>query len=60
MKTVKVIFADPKYNYKTDCSSLASDESIRNYFIGKQFNVAPYSDTNEAEKLKACINIEIL
>ena len=60
MKTIKVIFADPKHNYKTDCSPLASDESIRNYFVGKQFNVGTYSDYKQSENIQECINIEIL
>lgn len=59
MKHITVIFAEPKYNYKTSCSSAASDESIRKYFVGKQFNVSPYKDENQAENLQTCINIEI-
>ena len=60
MKTVKVIFADPKYNYKTDCSPLASHESIKKYFVGKFFDVGTYSDYKQSENIQECINIEIL
>ena len=56
MKTVKVIFADPDYNYTTSVSDTATDESLKDYFINTFFNMGIFPE----EKMMKCINIEIL
>lgn len=55
MKTVKVIFANPEYNYKTSVSATATEESIKKYFIGQYFNLGIFP----TEDIQQCINIEI-
>ena len=36
---VDVIFENPKYNYSTNVSAETTEESARQYFVGKTFNV---------------------
>ena len=55
MKTVKVIFKNPKFNYITSINPNVSDKDIRSYFINSSFNVGCYP----IENLQVCINIEI-
>jgi len=35
LNTVKVLFADSKYNYSTNVSSQSTEETAKDYFIGK-------------------------
>lgn len=42
MKTVKVIFADRSKDYITDVNENSTSESIRDYFVGKYFNLGVY------------------
>jgi len=53
LQTVKVLFADEKYNYVTDVSEQATQESINNYFVGKKFDVGMYPNENVQE----CIGV---
>lgn len=53
MKTIQVKFEISEYNYLTDVSDNASDESVEAYFIGKMFNVASYTK----EKMIKCIGV---
>jgi hypothetical protein len=39
---VKVKFSDPKYNYETNVSGSLTEKDVRDYFVGKSFNVASY------------------
>lgn len=55
MKTIKVIFKDPEYNYKTSVSATATKESIKAYFIGQYFNLGAYP----TENMQQCISVEI-
>jgi hypothetical protein len=54
-KTVSVIFEDPQYNYKTSVNPLSSDDSLKQYFINKSFNVGSYPEEN----MQKCINVQI-
>jgi hypothetical protein len=46
MKTVQVQFENSQYNYLTDVSDNATNESIEKYFLNKFFNVSPYPTEN--------------
>lgn len=59
LKTAHVKFKNPKYNYSTSVNGNLSDEEIRKYFIGKEFNLAPYKDKGMVDNLQKCIDVEI-
>ena len=48
---VRIYFKNPKYNYTTDISNQATEESCKSYFVGKYFNVGIYPKEN----LQKCI-----
>ena len=52
MKTIKVIFENGDYLYT---KINGTKEEIKNYFIGRIFNVGTVKDD-----LRKCINVEIL
>lgn len=54
LNTVNVIFADTQYNYTTDVSATASNESASDYFIGKYFDMGIFPKEN----MQRCIGIE--
>jgi hypothetical protein len=54
LNSVKVIFADEKYNYETSMSANSTEQTVKKYFVGKRFNVEAYPK----QDLKECINIE--
>ena len=49
MGSVTVKFKDPEHNYTTSVSPLATEESVRRYFVGKKFDVGvyPHEDMQE-------------
>ena len=55
MKTVKVIFENPIYNYSTVVNPKCSERELRKYFVNQYFSVECYP----VENLQKCINIEI-
>ena len=56
MKTIKVIFENPIYNYITSINPKTTEAEIRKYFIGTPFNLGSYP----VEDFQTCINIIIL
>jgi len=54
MKAVKIIFANPAYNYWTAISATATEEMARKYFIGSYFDMGVFP----TENMQKCINIE--
>lgn len=56
MKTIKVIFQNPIYNYTTSVNPKTTEEESRKYFIGTPFNLGAYPE----EDFQTCINIIIL
>ena len=54
LNTVKVLFADSKYNYSTNVSSQSTEETAKNYFVGKCFDLGIYPN----EDMQKCIGIE--
>ena len=54
LPSVTVKFKNPEYNYTTAVSPSTTEESAREYFVGKRFNVAPYP----GEKFEKVIDIE--
>jgi hypothetical protein len=54
MKSVKVIFKNPKFNYITNVNG--TKESIKKYFVGTFFDVGIYP----RELMREVINIEFL
>lgn len=55
MKTVKVIFKNRKHNYYTNVNGSITDEEIKKYFVGADFNVGVYPEEN----IQKCIKVEI-
>lgn len=55
MQTVKVIFRDERFNYRTTVSSNSTRESVNECFVGQFFNVGAYP----VENMQECINVEI-
>ena len=56
MKTVKVIFADSKYNYSTSVSEASTEDSLRRYFVGSRLNMGSYP----IEDMQVCTDIELI
>lgn len=52
--SVKVIFADPKYNYETSVSDQTTEADARKYFVNTQLDMGVYPKEN----LQVCIDIE--
>jgi hypothetical protein len=55
MKSVKVLFADSRYNYSTSVNPKCSEEDIKKYFLNKWFNVGVYP----VENMQKCVSVEI-
>ncbi len=55
LKSVKVIFEDQKHNYTTSVNGYCSESTLKDYFIGKMFDVGVFPEG----KMRECINIEI-
>ena len=55
LKTAKVIFENPEYNYVTSVNGKLSDEEIIKYFKGKIFNLGTVGDN-----LQKCIDCKII
>ena len=54
LNTVKVLFSDAKYNYNTNLSSHSTEETARDYFVGKFFDLGKHPNEN----MQKCIGIE--
>ena len=54
LATVRVNFADPKYNYVTTVSG--TREEIERYFVGAWFNMGAW----EKDDMQECVEIEII
>ena len=52
--SVKVIFANSKYNYTTSVSDKTTEEDARKYFVNTSFDMGIYP----VEDLQMCIDIE--
>lgn len=53
MKSVKVIFKNPKFNYSTNANG--TEESLKKYFVDTFFDVGIYPK----ELIRKCIKIEV-
>lgn len=49
LNSVDVIFQNPEYNYTTSVASTVTEESAREYFVGKRLNVGTYPEENLQE-----------
>lgn len=56
MKTIKIIFENPDYNYITSVNPKTTEEENRKYFVGASFNLGAYP----LEDFQKCIDIKIL
>ena len=56
LNSVKVLFADSRYNYTTNVSSQSTEETASDYFVGKSFDFGIYPN----EDFKKCIGIEFI
>ena len=54
LNTVKVLFTDSKYNYETNVSANATEQTTKEYFVGKYFDLGIYPK----EDMQKCIDIE--
>jgi len=54
LNTVKVLFTDSKYNYETNVSSNSTEQTAKEYFVGKYFDLGIYPK----EDFQKCIGIE--
>lgn len=54
LNSVKVIFADSQYNYKTNVSSNSTEQTAKEYFVNKTFDLGIYPK----EDMQKCIGIE--
>lgn len=56
MKTVKVLFADSKYNYCTAVNESSTEDSLKKYFVGTTFNMGSYP----VENMQVCTDVELI
>lgn len=54
LNAVKVIFSNPKYNYRTSIAAEQTEETARDYFVGTVFNLGIYP----GEDMQECVDIE--
>ncbi len=54
LNTVKVLFTDSKYNYETNVSSNSTEQTAKEYFVNKTFDLGIYPK----EDFQKCIGIE--
>lgn len=54
LNTVKVLFTDSKYNYETNVSSNSTEQTAKEYFVNKYFDLGIYPK----EDMQKCIGIE--
>lgn len=52
LKTAHVKFQDPSYNYSTSVNGALSDQQVKDYFIGKTFNLGQV----DQDDLQVCID----
>lgn len=55
-KTASVKFSNEKYNYTTSVNGNLTDDEIKNYFIGKYFNLGNY----DKDDMQKCVSCEII
>jgi len=54
LNSVKVLFADPSYNYETNVSAQSTEKSVDEYFVGKSFNLGIFPK----EDFQKCTAVE--
>ena len=54
LNNVKVIFSNSQYNYETNVSANATEQTTKEYFVGKYFDLGIYPK----EDMQKCIGIE--
>jgi len=54
LNTVKVLFTDSKYNYETNISANSTEQTAKEYFVNKYFDLGVYPK----EDMQKCIGIE--
>lgn len=53
---VYVKFEDPSFNYWSSVSAQTTEETAKEYFVGKMFNVSAYP----VERYRKCIGIDFV
>lgn len=56
LNSVKVLFADPSYNYMTNVSAQSTKETVSKYFLGARLNMGAYP----VEDMQTCIGVEFI
>lgn len=56
MEAVRVKFENETYNYTTSVNPKATKKDLKDYFIGKQFDLGTYP----VEDFQQCIDIEFI
>ena len=54
LNNVKVIFSNSQYNYETNVSANSTEQTTKEYFVGKYFDLGIYPK----EDMQKCIDIE--
>lgn len=54
LNSVKVIFTDSQYNYETNVSATTTEQTAKEYFVNKTFDLGSYPKEN----YQKCIAIE--
>ena len=54
LNNVKVIFSNSQYNYETNVSANSTEQTTKEYFVGKYFDLGIYPK----EDMQKCIGIE--
>ena len=54
LNTVKVLFTDSKYNYETNVSANSTEQTAKEYFVNKYFDLGVYPK----EDMQKCIGIK--
>ena len=56
LNSVKVLFADTSYNYMTNVSAQSTEQSVKEYFVGKWFNLGAFPN----EDMQVCTGVEFI
>lgn len=56
LNSVKVLFADTSYNYMTNVSAQSTEQSVKEYFVGKRFNLGAFP----IEDMQVCTGVEFI
>lgn len=56
MRIIKIHFHNTEYDFITPVSELATEEGVRDYFVGQWFNMGQ----GEEDNMRQCIAVSII